>query len=448
MDNAITLQDIIQYYEAGCKKADDVAIGMEVEKHGICQKTRKPITYFGKNGLQKIQEKMIEELGWKVCKREGKFLMSLERCGSYLTLETPECESELSGRTHPSLHDLARELAIHQHEESVISKIFGVLWLGIGIQPFASNHQIRRLKSPRYTLLYDYLKNRGGLWEDELKKTASIQANIDYTSETDARRKFQILLRLSPFLAAIYAHAPLNNGKLTGFISYRLHVLTHNDPDRFGIRPVFFKDDFGFKDWVDFCLKIPMICIHRKKKWIPVKKMTFGEYLNHGFDGFKPTIQDWLIHTGCIYSFARLKKYIELRTCDSVPPFLIPSMQAVVKAFVYHPDGERMLRELTKTWTFADFNGSYEAIAKHGMQVEVRGKKLLDSCKELIEFASINLKAFKVYNERKEDESVYLRSIKDFVFVKEQSPGRHVAELWEENWKRNPEKLIEWCRYD
>lgn len=449
MDSLLSVQDIIRYYKEGAKKPENVAIGMEVEKHGIYQTTRKPISYFGKNGLRKIQEKMIDELGWKACKIDGNFLLSLERCGSHLTLETPESMSELSGRTHPSLHDLARELEIHQHEESVISKIFGVLWVGIGIQPFAHNDEIKKLKSPRYKILFDYLRKQGGLWEEELKKTASVQTNIDYISEADATKKFQALLRLSPFISAMYAHSPLNDGKLTGMVSYRLHVLTHNDPERFGIRKIFFEKDFGFREWIEFCMKIPLVAIQRQDRWLSVKKkLTFGRFMKEGYEDFIPTLQDWLFHIGFIYSFAKFKQYIELRTCDSLPPFLIPSMQAVTKAFVYHPDGDRLLQALTKTWSFNDFQESYGKIAKKGLQAEINGKKMLDYCKEILNIANEHLHSFKTYNERKQDESVYLLPIKDFIFMKEQSPGEHVAEQWEAEWSKNPDRLIEWCRYD
>jgi glutamate--cysteine ligase len=447
-EKSIDLGDIKRFYREGCKDPEDVAIGMEVEKHGIYEETLKPIPYFGGKGVRAIQRKMIAELGWKVSKREDKFLLALERCGTMFTLETSESMGELSGRTHTSIHDLARELKIHQHEVSVMSKIFGVQWLGIGIQPFSHNTQIRRLQSPRYRILYDYMESRNGLWEDELKKTASVQANIDFTSEDDARSKFQTLLKLSPFLGAMYAHSPICNGELTNYVSYRMHVLNHNDPVRFGIRKMFFKEDFGFEDWIDFCMDIPLLAVKRHGKWYALKNTTFRQFMKSGYNGFKPTLEDWQVHTGFVYSFVRIKKYIELRICDSVPSVLIPSIQAIVKAFVYHPDGKKALKELTKNWSFNDFNESYEQIARKGMHAEVRGKQLLDYCKEILEVASDNLKSLKTYNNQKLDESVYLMPIKDFVFVKEMSPGMFVAQQWETEWNRNPKRLVEWCRYE
>lgn len=443
--NIISEDDLIEYYKKGCKKSENVRIGMEVEKHGIYMNDFQPIPYFGKNSLQDIQKKLIEELGWSIERLEEKCITSMERSGSHLTLDTIESMAELSGRTHPSIHHLARELRLHQHEISEISSLFKIVWLGIGYQPFAKNDQIKILRDvKRYAILENHM-NRKKLGQEYLKNVASVQSNIDYTSEEDANRKMHILLRLAPFLNAIYAHSPLKNGESSGFVSYRRHLIQKIDRQRFGIRKIFFSKDFGFRDWINFCKQVPMIVLFRNEKWIPVKNTTFAGFMRNGYQGFQPTIADWIFHTSFIYTDVRMKRYIELRVCDSVPPFLIPSLQAIVKAFVYHPDGERVIAQLTKNWSFRDFCMIGEEIARCGMLAELRGKKLLDYCKEILEIATVNLKTLGVVNENNEDESIYLKPIKEFVFVHEKSPGRLVMEKWEGEWRKNPEKLIEWC---
>ena len=103
-------EDLEVVFRESYKQPENVVIGMEVEKHGVYTDTYKPVTYFGKRGFKKIQEKLISELGWKIGRQEGKYITSLERSGTHLTLEAGEAMSELSGRVHPSIHDLAREL--------------------------------------------------------------------------------------------------------------------------------------------------------------------------------------------------------------------------------------------------------------------------------------------------------------------------------------------------
>lgn len=441
--------DLLEYYKIGYKKPEEVKIGMEVEKHGIRKNNLQPITYLEPNGFQSIQKKLIEELNWIVEREESAYITSMSRGESRLTLEYCEDVCELSGRTHTSIHDLARELRIHQHELSEISRIFDVEWFGIGYQPFKID-PVKHKRTPlnRFNILGDFFRRKSKLWMEHWHQLCSVQANIDYTSEEDARRKSHILLRLAPFISAMYAHSPLRNGENTGFVSYRTHVLRKMDRRRFGLRKIFFSKNFGFRDWINFCKRVPMIAIFRGGKWIPVKNTTFGGFMKNGHEGFQATLDDWILHASFIYTDIRIKQYIELRVCDSLPPFLIPSLQAVVKAFVYHPEGLSLITQLTKNWRFHDFCMVGGEIAKHGMFTEVRGEKMLDSCKEILEIATTNLKALGVMNEKNEDESIYLKPIKEFVFVHEKSPGRFIMEKWEGEWRKNPEKLIEWCSFD
>jgi len=441
-------EEIYAFFTESYKKPEEVVIGMEVERHGIHRKNHEPITYLENNGLRKIQDKMVEELGWEVEKQEGKFITSLHRGGTRLTLETSEAMSELSGRTHPSIHSLARELRIQQHEFFEISKMYDVVWLGIGYEPFVTDDKIRLIKLQRYETLHAHLKKKGPVNLEFMKRMCSVQANIDFTSEEDAQKKFQILLRLAPFLAAMYAHSPIKEGKTTGYESYRTHLTRQMDRRRWGLRKKFFSSNFGFKDWVDFCMQVPMITIIREGKWIPVKKMTFNQFLKQGCNGYAATMEDWVLHLSFVYTDVRIKKYIEVRVCDSLPPALIPSMQAIVKGFVYHKDGDAAMKSITKGWSFRDFVVVYHDIAKYGLSAERRGKKILEYCKEILNIASDNLRSLDVKNVKGEDESVHLQPIKDFVFVKEKSPGRYLADKWDGDWKQNPDRLIEWCSYE
>lgn len=440
------VKDIVAYFQAGCKKPEDVKIGMEVEKHGIHGADYHPVTYSEEKGVRKVQDKLIEELNWQVERQEDRYITAIGRGGSRFTLEYGESMTELSGRTHPSIHDLARELRIHMHELSEMSKLVDVIWLGIGYQPFHEAGECKRVKIGRFDILEKFFK-RVPNWRAHWSHMASVQANIDYVSEEDARKKFQILMRLGPFLSAMYAHSPIKEGKNTGFVSYRTHLLHHMDRRRFGARKIFFSPHFGFEKWIDFCMKIPMVAIFRQGQWMPVKRMTFTQFLKAGYEGHAPTIDDWILHMSFIYSDVRMRQFIELRIIDSLPPFLIPSLQAIVKAFVYHPDGEKALKDLTKGWTFRDFTTIYGDIAVRGLKAELRGIKMLEYCKKILDIATANLRSLAVLNEKGEDESVYLERIKEFVFVKERSPGEWVQENWDGEWRQSPERLIDWCGY-
>jgi glutamate--cysteine ligase len=348
-------QDLLGYFKEGIKKPEDVTIGMEVEKHGISRNSHSPMTYLGNNGLRKVQERLVDEVGWEIKKQEGKIITDLARGGTHITTEYGESMAELAGRTHPSIHSLARELRIHQNELSEMSKLHDLVWLGLGYQPFAKDDEMRVLKVNRYEVLEGYFKKKSPSAAQSWKKIAAIQGNIDYTSEADAAKKFHLLLRLAPFITAMYANSPLKDGKQSGYVSYRTAMVHETDRRRIGVRKIFFGQKFSFEKWIDFCIRVPMVTIFREDKWISVKNMTFTQFMKSGYLGYAATMDDWIMHLSFIYTDVRIKQYIEIRVGDSLPPFLIPSMQAIIKAFVYHPDGEKAIKGLTKKWSFRDF---------------------------------------------------------------------------------------------
>jgi glutamate--cysteine ligase len=441
----ITKKDLKEYFLKSCKSKEQRLIGIEVEKFGVHTDTGRAITYFEENGARAIQAKLIEELGWKATEWQDKYITELERCCTRLTLEN-DGTLELSGKTHKNIHDLSREFRLHQNEVNEISKLFKVSWLGIGNQPFSALSDIQLIRPARYAIIEKFLKGRGKLGAEWLKKSASIQANVDFFSEEDAMRKFQTLLRISPILSGMFANSPMNNGKLTGYLSYRTHILQSVDPERFNLKKVFFSKNMGFDEWIDYCLDLPLLFIERGTEWIQLENCTFGNFLEKGYQGYEATLEDWVLHLSAVYPDARLRSYIELRSCDSLPPKLVPAFAAMIKGLIYDDDTPDLIEKMTKAWTFEDHAESREAIAKDGLYAVVAGKRILDYARELILLATENLKKQSVA-ENIEDESIYLQPIKELVMVQEKSPARIIAEKWEGEWQKNPQRLLEWCSY-
>src|SRR4029077_19535778 len=87
-----------------------------------------------------------------------------------------------------------------------------------------------------------------------MKSTASTQCSFDYTDEEDAARKFTTALKLGPIINAMWANAPLYDGKRTGHVSYRGHIWRHMDPDRSGLLTDLLAEGFMFERWVEYLL--------------------------------------------------------------------------------------------------------------------------------------------------------------------------------------------------
>ena len=82
-------------------------------------------------------------------------------------------------------------------------------------------------------------------------RTCTVQVNLDFASEADMVRKFQVSLALQPIATAAVRNSPFVEGRPSGFLSYRSHIWTDTDPDRSGMLPFVFEPGMGFERYVD-----------------------------------------------------------------------------------------------------------------------------------------------------------------------------------------------------
>ena len=87
----------------------------------------------------------------------------------------------------------------------------------------------------------------GEMGLDMMKRTTTIQANFDFESESDMKKKFRVAQSIQPVIIALYANSPFIEGKLTDFLSYRSHIWTKTDNDRCGLLPLFMRMIFRLR---------------------------------------------------------------------------------------------------------------------------------------------------------------------------------------------------------
>jgi len=61
----------------------------------------------------------------------------------------------------------------------------------------------------------------------------------------------------------------------------------------------------------------------------------------------------------------------------------------------------------------------------------------------------LNIASFSLQKQHREkkkrvDASRFLWPIKEYIFVREQSPAEYVMEMWNGKWHKDPRKLLEW----
>ncbi len=463
-NSRLTRQTLCDYFKDG-EKPKIQKIGMEIEKIGVRFPDGSAVMYKGKNGFLAILGKMYEELGWKITKKNGSYIHQMKRGNAILDLES-DGRIELAGSPHTSLHDVVREFRIHQHEMSEISDVFGVSWLGIGYNPVASDVDLDLLhdNGGRRDQLIMYRKERlekeSNKYSDDWSKgTAGIHVSLDYASEEDFGKKSKILFLLAPIMQAIFANSPFKNGEFSKKINYRMFV-TQKGMDTYALNKKLFYSKFTYNDWIDFIYEKPALFFERniekkksiEKKWIYPQK-TFGEFLESGLQIENkevldfPNIQDFEMHMKSIWTDVRMRNTLEIRIFDSLPPSIVPSVPAFIKGLIYDEKNLNTLYEMVNNWSFEEFEEMKKQIPQNGLNTIFRSEKVLDFAKTLLNMSENGLKLNRIVDVRGNDESIYLKPIKKFIFIENCSPAHWLIKKWKGDWGGNFFPVFEWCKY-
>ncbi len=198
------LDHLCEVFRAAEKPPDRFRIGAEAEKFAV-NADGTPLDY--EHGVTRVFA-ALEAFGW-VPERESSDgpVIALRRANASITLE-PGAQLELSGAALPDLHGVARELAGHLAELGPVSRELGLSWLSVGFHPLAHQADLPWVPKRRYGVMKEYLPTRGRAAHDMMRRTATVQANFDFSSEEDAMRKVMVSLKLSPLIHAMTAHSP------------------------------------------------------------------------------------------------------------------------------------------------------------------------------------------------------------------------------------------------
>jgi len=439
----ISSDDLIRYHLSGIRPRRELKVGIEVEKPAALLSDGTVPQFRGRHGYRQVIDYFVEQMGWRVIKKVNGHPYMLQRGDTVLSLEVSGL-IEFAGSPHRNLHDIALELELHRHELREVSRKYGIRWLGLAVHPLSHQRDHDFIKSERYTMMQ---KVQGDKWSEWSQVTNSIQVNFDFSSKKNLEQKFHLMTRISPILTAMFANSAITLGKVNNYASLRGKITTENDGARYTPPPEFFYRNFTVERFVEYVLDLPMVFIMRDEKHIAVPRRTFRQFIEKGYRGHHATLEDYKTHISFLYADVRLKHYIEYRSADSLPPTLTPAVPAVVKGLMYDSSGWKFIDELTKYWTYEDYLQLRRDVVKHGLQAEIRGTKVLQLAKDVVSQASENLRDVARHDAEGHDESIYLDSLKKFIFIHEQSPGEWTRDRWRGDWHGSAAKLMDWAEY-
>ncbi|XP_020539645.1 glutamate--cysteine ligase, chloroplastic [Jatropha curcas] len=434
----LTKEDLVGYLASGCKSKEQWRIGTEHEKFGFELGTLRPMKY---EQIAELLNGIAERFDWEKV-MEGDYIIGLKQGKQSISLE-PGGQFELSGAPLETLHQTCAEVNSHLYQVKAVAEELGIGFLGIGFQPKWGLKDIPVMPKGRYDIMRNYMPKVGSLGLDMMFRTCTVQVNLDFSSEADMIRKFRAGLALQPIATALFANSPFTEGKPNGYLSMRSQIWTDTDKDRTGMLPFVFDDSFGFEQYVDYALDVPMYFVYRKKKYIDCTGMTFRDFMAGKLPcipGELPTLNDWENHLTTIFPEVRLKRYLEMRGADGGPWRRLCALPAFWVGLLYDEISLQHVLDMVADWTPEERQMLRNKVPVTGLKTPFRDGLLRHVAEDVLQLAKDGLqrRGFK--------EVGFLNEVAEVVRTGV-TPAEKLLELYNGKWGQSVDPVFEELLY-
>ena len=439
-ENSIVITDssqLVDWVTAGAKPKSAWRIGTEHEKILFHLADFSPVAYEGEDGVGALLQSLCVHIGDKArpIMEKGHIIGLKDGEGGSVTLE-PGGQLELSGAPLVNLHQTCAETGRHLKHMRAVTTALGLGMLGIGYQPKWGRDDIPWMPKGRYKIMRDYMPKVGRFGLDMMLRSCTVQVNLDYANEVDMRRKFRTSLALQPVATALFANSPFSDGKPSGLLSTRADAWTDTDNARCGVPACVFDSTFGYEQWIDYILDVPMYFLHRGEDYIDVAGQSFRDYLASrlaGFEGMPPNMADFEDHMTTAFPEVRLKQFIEMRGADSGPWANICALPALWVGILYDDEALAEAEALSAHITADDVMNARLSVATNGLNGQLAGADVYHLAARLLEIATAGLRRRGICDDGGNDETGFLQPLKTIIETRK-TPAEVMLDLYHQDW--------------
>ncbi len=440
-------RQLVEHLESGCKPKAKWRIGTEHEKFAFRRQDKSPVPYEGEQGIGALLQGLADKYGWEPILEGGK-LIALKQDGASITLE-PAGQFELSGAPLDHIHQTCSEVGAHLKQLRDVAGALDIKFLGLGFSPKWRFDETPMMPKARYKIMRAYMEKVGRLGRQMMMRSCTVQANLDFGSEADMRKKFRVGLALQPIATALFANSPFAEGRTNGFLSYRSHVWADTDPDRTGMLPFVFEDGFGFEQYAEYALDVPMYFVYRDGKYIDASGQSFRKFMAGKLDalpGELPAMKDWEDHLTTIFPEVRLKTYLEMRGADAGPSGRLCALPAFWAGIFGCDAALEAAWSLVKGWTAEDREALRRSVPVLGLRAPIRGGSAREIAQAALAISRQGLKDRARLNASGDNETIFLTELDDVAATGVTSAER-LLERWRTEWRGDIDPVFEACAY-
>lgn len=415
-------RDLVEAMAKGAKPRAEWRVGTEHEKHVFHRGPIRPVTYEGENGVHALLAGIEARTGWKPFYDRDNPIGLINKQGiGGISLE-PGGQFELSGAPQADIHAAAVELDAHLNDCHAVGHALGIHFLGLGVTPLWAVRDIPAMPKSRYGIMTPYMDKVGTLGTSMMYRSATVQANLDFSDEADMVKKLRVSLALQPVATALCANSPFVDGKPSGFLSFRSQIWLDTDKARTGMLPFVFEEGMGFERYADHALDVPMYFVIRNGEYINTAGESFRAFLDGRLPqlpGEKPRVKDWENHLSTLFPEVRLKQFLEMRGSDMGDRGQILGLAAFWVGLLYDDAALSSAYDLIADWTETERETLRNEVPVTAIHTPFRGRTLADISRQVVDLATAGLAR------RGLGEEIYLAPFEETLDL-----GKTPAERW------------------
>ena len=430
-------RELVERLAGGSKPKSAWRIGTEHEKFGFIEGSLRPVPYEGVSSIRGLLEGLARQYEWTPI-MEGEHIIGLKKGLASVSLE-PGGQFELSGAPLETIHQTCAEISDHLRETRSIAKPLNIDFLGLGFSPIWSLEETPMMPKGRYGIMKAYMEKVGRLGRQMMFRSCTVQTNLDFGSEADMVKKLRVSLALQPIATALFANSPFAEGRTNGFLSYRSHVWTDTDPDRSGMLPFAFDEGFGFEQYVDYALDVPMYFARRDGRYLDASGLSFRDFMAGKLSilpGETPAMDDFDDHLSTIFPEVRLKTFLEMRGADAGQQAALCALSAFWVGLLYDEVALDGAWELVKSWNAAERQALRSAVPMQGLKAPIRNTTAQAIAMEALTLAAAGLRRRNRLNASGNDETIFLSDLQE-IAASGITPAERLLAMYHGPWRRD-----------
>ncbi|MBR0519064.1 glutamate-cysteine ligase [bacterium] len=327
-------ESLINYMISGIKDEHFKSLGLEVEHFILRSDTHEAVPYAGEDGVCNLLHRLIEVISESIPLIQDKELLGFTTPDYIITLE-PASQLEISINATEDISRIDRIYIDFLDKLCKILKQYDYECCNIGTQPVSKVSSIDLIPKERYLLMDRYFEEIGSRGIEMMRGTCSVQVSIDYFSEEDFRNKIQAISFYSPLFKILSDNSYFFEGKKLNYHLARTDIWNRTDKSRCGVLPSIFKENYGFEDYADFLLNMPLIYDEVDNNII----YTGNQKVKDIYSDRCPDKKEIEHIQSMAFPDVRVKKFLEIRSADSMPIEYTIAYCAMIKGLLYSDEG-------------------------------------------------------------------------------------------------------------